>query len=334
MSLSKHEYKIADLVIDDEYGIISATDSVAEAAKKMKELNVPDLVVIDKEKKVLGVIGDFDIVQNIVAQGKDPRTTTAKQAMFVIDSITLDTPVTEAFAIMQKLNANVIPVVEKGKLLGVTSMFDVWGFIPDETIDDVGWIPVHNPKSAEFWFTTGCALFAFLFSVIFPISGIVGYFSTETSELGSLIYLDIRGGSIKFYLLEAHSRDFFISYFQLMGEGGFWWVLTTLCGIFVLISGIIGLISLVYASYSDFRNQRTRPLVKSIFPMIFIGFLVLEWILFIIAFKTPTPSIPIQIDGWGLTFTIISIILVIAGIYRDLLFRTEENTATPPQEAS
>jgi CBS domain-containing protein len=37
----------------------------------MKELGVPDLVVVEGEaKKVLGVIADFDIIQDVIAEGK------------------------------------------------------------------------------------------------------------------------------------------------------------------------------------------------------------------------------------------------------------------------
>ena len=69
------EYFVRDLVIDDEYGIIDSNATIQDAAKKMKELGVPDLVVVEIEnQKVLGVIADFDIVQNTVAEGKDVKT--------------------------------------------------------------------------------------------------------------------------------------------------------------------------------------------------------------------------------------------------------------------
>jgi cytochrome b subunit of formate dehydrogenase len=106
-----------------------------------------------------------------------------------------------------------------------------------------------------------------------------------------------------------------------MKIGGFWWVLTGLSSLLLLISGIVALFSIVYASYSDLQNLRTGNLVRSIFPVIFIGFLILQWILYGIAFSTS--NIPVQIDGWGLGLNIISILLIIAAMYRDLLFKEE-----------
>ena len=49
------EYFIRDLTIDDEYDVINSESSVKDAALKMKELGIPDLVVTDNENKVLEV---------------------------------------------------------------------------------------------------------------------------------------------------------------------------------------------------------------------------------------------------------------------------------------
>ncbi|MHA1625648.1 MAG: CBS domain-containing protein, partial [Promethearchaeota archaeon] len=120
MGLSSKNYFVKDLIIDDEYGIIDSTASIQDAAKKMKELGVPDLVVMEnKTEKILGVIADFDIIQNIVAEGIDPKTANITSAMYKIQPVSLDTPVTEAFTRMQGLNVNIVPVLSDNKLIGV-----------------------------------------------------------------------------------------------------------------------------------------------------------------------------------------------------------------------
>ena len=189
--MSKNEFFISDLVIDDEYGIIDSEASVQDAAKQMKELGVPDLVVVNKStNKVLGVVADFDIVQDIVAEGKDCSTEKVSSAMYTIESVTLETPVAEAFSRMQNLEVNVIPVVENNKLLGVATIQDCWSYIPDVTKDDVGLIPVSNPDNAEFWFASVCSLLAFVLSIMLPLGGSFGYFSLD----GTTYFLfDARG---------------------------------------------------------------------------------------------------------------------------------------------
>ena len=88
MGLSRKEYFIKDLVIEDEYGVIESDATIQDAAKKMKEIGVPDLVVIDKEShKVLGVIADFDIVQNVVAEGTDCKSLGVLETMYKIKPV-------------------------------------------------------------------------------------------------------------------------------------------------------------------------------------------------------------------------------------------------------
>ena len=147
------EYFVKDLVITDEYGIIDSNATIQDAAKKMKELGVPDLVVVEGGRQtVLGVIADFDIVQNTVAEGKDAKSEKVVSAMYKIKPVNLDTPVSDAFKRMQELNVNVVPVVDNKKLIGVCSIHDCWSFIPDQTFDEIGLIPVRNTKVRYFMF--------------------------------------------------------------------------------------------------------------------------------------------------------------------------------------
>ncbi|MHA1585120.1 MAG: CBS domain-containing protein [Promethearchaeota archaeon] len=323
MSISNIEYKISDLVIDDEYGVIESSASVVEAAKKMKEINIPDLVVIDNESKaILGVVGDFDIVQNIVAEGKDPAETSVKMAMYVIPSVDLQTSVVEAFSRMQKLNVNVVPVVEKGKLLGVASLQDCWNYIPEENEDDIGLIKVHNPKLAEFWFTCVTSILAFVLGVVFPMVGVSGYFSAETSAVSNLFHIiDIRGSPILFTLFEAHNHSFFMSNFELAKLSNFWWVLIAITSILLVIAGILMFISLIYSSYSDLQHLQSGRVVRVIIPLVFIGLCLLQWLFFALGFITVTPAVAVSINWMGAIFTFLAILLVIAAIFRDQTFR-------------
>ncbi|MFW9823440.1 MAG: cyclic nucleotide-binding/CBS domain-containing protein, partial [Candidatus Thorarchaeota archaeon] len=158
MALTKKEFFVQDLIIDDEYGVIDSKATIQEAAKKMKELGVPDLVVVEgDQQEVLGVIADFDIVQNVVAEGIDANSEKVTIAMYKITPVELNTPVQEAFTRMRNLNANVVPVVENGKLVGVCTIQDCWSYIPDKVVDEIGLIPVKNTRVAEFWFASVCA---------------------------------------------------------------------------------------------------------------------------------------------------------------------------------
>ncbi len=313
MSNEKKNYHIRDLIIDDEYGIISSGATIEEVAKKMKEMDVPDLVIIeDGSEKVMGVIADFDIVQNIVADGLDPKATKATAAMYTIEPVSLDTPVEDAFARMQKLNVNVVPVLEKEKLIGVATLQDCWGFIPDETVDEIGLIPVVDPKTAEFWFAGLTSILALMFGIIFPLAGITGFYTG-----------DLRGNPITFYLFEAHSTEYRAAF---SGMTGGIWIVTVICSFLLILSGIIGVFALLYVSYSDSKTIKTAPVLRYIIPALPIGFLILEWILMGIAVSVNSIANTITLDSAGLFMTCLAILFFLAAIFRDYLFRQQGST--------
>jgi CBS domain-containing protein len=323
MALSKKEFFVRDLIINDEYGIIDSKATIEEAAKKMKELAVPDLVVVEGEaQKVLGVIADFDIVQNVVAEGKDSKSEKVISTMYKITPVNLNTPVSEAFARMRDLQVNVVPVVEDEKLIGVCTIQDCWSYIPDKVIDEVGLIPVKNTRVAEFWFASVSALLAFTLGILLPLLGVFSYFVGDQLDLQSFLHMGPIGGNVAFYIFEAHTTDHLIHFLDLIPTNGF--ILAVIInGILMLIFGIVGLISIIYASFSKVRNYETGYIVQYVVPGLAILFMVLEWIFFGILFETSKPAVDIKIDGIGLTISIISMVLILLAIFRDYIFREE-----------
>ena len=334
MGLSRKEYYVKDLVINDEYGVIDSNATIQKAAQKMKEIGIPDLVVLEQgSDKVLGVIADFDIIQKIVAEGGDPKTANVLTAMYKIQPVSLNTPVTEAFTRMRELQVNVIPVVENGKLVGVCSIQDCWSYIPDENIDEIGLIPVENTKVAEFWFASVSSLIGFILGIILPLVGVVGLFVANQEDIMSLLGLaDVRGGNLIFYLFEAHGTDFFVPIINLATKSGGIWILIVVFSTLVLIFGFLGLFSLIYTSFADARKIRTGIIFRFIIPSLMIIFLVVEWILFGIGFATATLPVAASVDPIGLTLSIISMLLFIAAINRDYVFRQKESASSKNNE--
>ncbi|MFX1587536.1 MAG: CBS domain-containing protein [Promethearchaeota archaeon] len=336
MGLSSKEYFVRDLVIDDEYGIIDSNATVQEAAKKMKELGVPDLVVVEKDtEKVLGVIADFDIVQNVVSEGKDVKSEKVLSTLYKIEPVNLNTPVSEAFNRMRDLRVNVIPVVENGKLVGVCSIQDCWSYIPDVIVDEVGLIPVSNTRVAEFWFASASSLTAFVLGIILPLAGVLGFFIANQEDIMSLLGLaDVRGGSLFFYLFEAHGTDFFVPILNLASKSGGIWIAIVIFGILTLIFGFLGLFSIIYSSFANVKNIKTGFAIRFLIPSLTVVFLVILWILFGIGFATAAQPVTISVDPLGLTLSIISMLLFIAAINRDYVFRQKETISPEESEVS
>ncbi len=327
------EYYVRDLVINDEYGIIDSKATIQDAAKKMKELGVPDLVVIKGEKqKIIGVIADFDIIQNVVAEGNDAKTETVISTMYKISPVTLDTPVTEAFNRMRNLNVNVVPVVENEKLVGVCTIHDCWSYIPDQTFDEIGLIPVKNTKVAEFWFASICAIIGFTLGIILPLAGISGFFIGKYSDLMSLLGMGpiVEDPTLVFTLFDIRGSGIMVPFLNLNDPI---WIAIDIFSILMLIFSIIGLFSIIYTSFSDTRNLQTGWIIRTVIPGLTVFFMAFEWILFGIAFAITTQPI-IAIDAVGLTMSIISMVLFLLAINRDYLFRGIESPETKTSEVS
>ena len=333
MGLSGKEFFVRDLVIDDQYGVVKSTATVQDAAKKMKELGVPDLVVVEEgTEKVLGVIADFDIVQNVVAKGTDCTNAKVISTMYTIDPVNLDTPVSVAFTRMQNLRVNIVPVVQNGKLVGVASIQDCWSYIPDVIPDERGLIPVSNTRVAEFWFASIAAVTAFILGIVFPLAGVFGFFIADQADVMTLLGLaDVRGGLLFFYLFEAHGTDFFVPILSLIEQGGVIWGAIIAISTLLLIFGIVGLLALIYTSFADTKNIRTGRMIRFFLPSIVVLLLVLEWIFFAIAFASASLPVVANVDPIGLTMSIIAMVLIIFAINRDYIFR--EKGLVESQEA-
>ncbi len=321
MSTKKSGYKVRDLIIDDEYSTIGSQATVREAAEKMKEVGVPDLVVLNKEDgKVLGVVADFEIVHEVVAKGKDPNTENVRAAMYTIDPVMLDTSVEDAFIRMRDLKVTVVPVVHDSKLLGVCTIHDVWSYIPPEGADKVGLIPVTNSRLAEFWLSCVCAIAAFILGLVLPMTGVFGYF-TESGES----FPGFRGsitGSISFYLFEAHGNGttFSIDYFTLGTTENGAWILMLIIGFVLLVFSIIGAISLAYSGYAVMRGFHVKRFHMRAFPFLMILFIVIEWVLLAGTLSATQSLGSFQVEPVGLACSIVAVGLILLAAFRDRVF--------------
>lgn len=328
MKLERKEYQVRELVINDEYGTIYSDATIEAAAKKMKEINIPDLVVIEKDtEKVLGIIDDFDIVQNVVALGEDPKTTTVISKMEVLTPVTLDTLVSEAFKKMQDLKINIVPVVENGKLMGICSIFDCWTFIPDENPDEIGLIPVADSKTVEFWFSSICAILAFVFGILLPSIGLYGlFFLNQVGMSNFLGTLGLTGGSYSFSFFDARGADLALPLWSIALQKGPIWIAIYILSILILITGLIGLFSIIYAGFSEMRGLHNPLVVNIVIPAIPIVLIIIQWILYASALSPLlNPSITTIIDVLGLSMSIFSMILLFLAIFRDKIFRSKED---------
>ncbi|SHJ84782.1 CBS domain-containing protein [Paramaledivibacter caminithermalis] len=100
--------------------------SLTEVAQSMKSLNVGSIPVCDNNDNVVGIVTDRDIVLRSVAEGGNVSNTKAQDVMSThIVSVSPDTDVHEAANVMAKYQIRRLPVVEKGRLVGIVAIGDL-----------------------------------------------------------------------------------------------------------------------------------------------------------------------------------------------------------------
>lgn len=99
--------------------------TISEVAQSMKNLDVGSIPVCDNNKNVVGIVTDRDIVLRSVAEGSDISSTKAQEVMSTqIVSVSPETDIHEAANIMAQRQIRRLPVVEKGRLVGIVAIGD------------------------------------------------------------------------------------------------------------------------------------------------------------------------------------------------------------------
>ncbi len=100
---------------------LEASASAQEAGELLSRTEVRAVYVCD-EQQLLGVVTRKTLVRAVIAAGRDPRTTTlgeiAEEPWWTVES---DQPIEEAFRFLEDKDAERVPVVEGGRLVGVLS---------------------------------------------------------------------------------------------------------------------------------------------------------------------------------------------------------------------
>ena len=99
--------------------------TIRDVAKVMSNHRVGCLVVLE-EKKIVGMITELDIIWKVVANDKDPNTTTVADIMTKeVVTVQADQTLEEASALMVEHEIKKLPVLEKDKLVGIITATDL-----------------------------------------------------------------------------------------------------------------------------------------------------------------------------------------------------------------
>src|SRR5919202_5775465 len=117
---------------------VGENETVADAARKMAQLNVGALPICGEDDRLKGMLTDRDIVVKVLAEGKDPNTCKAGElAQGKPVTIGADDSLEELVRTMSQYQVRRVPVIDGHRLVGVVSESDVAGAAPQELVVDL-----------------------------------------------------------------------------------------------------------------------------------------------------------------------------------------------------
>jgi len=105
---------------------VGENDSILDASKKLAKLGVGAMPICGQDDRLKGMLTDRDIVIKVLAEGRDPASTTAGDlAQGKPVTIGADDSVSEAIRTMADHQIRRLPVIDGHELVGVISQADI-----------------------------------------------------------------------------------------------------------------------------------------------------------------------------------------------------------------
>ena len=105
--------------------LVSGDTTVADAAKLMRDKDFGGVLCGDGDE-LSGFLTDRDIALRVVAEGKDPSSTTVSEvATSDVHTLSPDDSVEDAIELVRQHNVRRVPVVEGAKPVGIVSIGDL-----------------------------------------------------------------------------------------------------------------------------------------------------------------------------------------------------------------
>jgi CBS domain-containing protein len=126
-------------VMSSDCTCIGEHETLAEAAKRLAELNVGAMPICGEDDKLKGMLTDRDIVIKAIARGKDPNSTEAGElgeGKPIVVSAT--DSVDDALRAMKDNKIRRLPVIDDDKrLVGIVSQGDLATSIDEEKVGEL-----------------------------------------------------------------------------------------------------------------------------------------------------------------------------------------------------
>ena len=117
---------------------VGENETVAEAARKMAQLDVGALPICGEDDRLKGMLTDRDLVVKVIADGRDPQQTRAGEfAEGKPVTIGADDSAEEALRTMAEHKVRRLPVIDGHTMIGIVSQGDLATELGSEQVGEL-----------------------------------------------------------------------------------------------------------------------------------------------------------------------------------------------------
>jgi CBS domain-containing protein len=125
-------------IMSPDVTCIGEKQSLADAARKMAELDVGSLPICGEDNRLKGMVTDRDIVVKVLAKDRNPADCLAGElAAGKPVTIGADDDAADILRTMSEHKVRRLPVIDGHQLVGIVAIADVAKALPDRPVGDL-----------------------------------------------------------------------------------------------------------------------------------------------------------------------------------------------------
>jgi len=131
--------KMVDMVRNQDPVTLPPEAMVKDACRRMRERRIGAVLIIEADRRLVGIFTGRDAVHRVLAEGKNAaRTTLAEVMTRDPDTMPPGNTAIEALRLMEDGRFRHLPIVDDGKVVGIVSRFDFSGIELDRLDEETG----------------------------------------------------------------------------------------------------------------------------------------------------------------------------------------------------
>jgi len=124
-------------IADKDFAHIGEDSTVTAAAKQMHDKDTTSIFITKKNSsEPIGIVTERDILYRVLAQNKDPSTTSLREVMnYPLIFVDEATTIKEAICLMRNRYIRRLPIKKAGKIIGIVTLKRIIGNVPSHGMD-------------------------------------------------------------------------------------------------------------------------------------------------------------------------------------------------------